>query len=443
MKKILFPLVSLLFLAGIAQAQEDAAKLAKQAGKSLTSYNIDPVANAAKLDEAKEKIDEALKSAEVQAMASAWLTQGDVYNTLLSRDMAKRMIPGNENTPLSGDNDALIAFEAYKKAYESPTAKKYEKSDAVKGISQMQGHLINIGVGKYETQQYEKAYRSFDASVQAHEILKANSQKSALDDAEQYDNMVYTTAFAAQQAKMYNEALKYYNQIYAKGNAKAPVYDGLYSIKTAMGDEAGAEKILAEGRAKHPDDTGLLFAEINIYLKKGKLDELTGRLKEAIAKEPNNVSLYVTLGNVYDNLYQAMTKEKNTAKAEEYFNEAKKYYTEASKVDPKNVDAVYSLGALYYNKAAVKTQEMNALPEDYSSAGLKKLQTLKDEVMGLFDQALPHFQKAESLDANDLNTLIALSEIYARKEDELSLEFKKRLDVVRGGGKNASSYFNK
>lgn len=443
MKKILFPLVGFFLLSGFMQAQEDAAKLAKQAGKALTSYNIDPVANAAKLDEAKQKIDEALKSAEVQAMSSAWLTQGDVYNTLLSRDMAKRMIPGNENTPLSGDNDALVAFEAYKKAYESPTAKKYEKSDAVKGISQMQGHLINIGVNKYETQQYEKAYRSFDASVQAHEILKANSQKSALDDPEQYDNMVYTTAFAAQQAKMYNEALKYYNQIYAKGNAKAPVYDGLFSIKTAMGDEAGAEKILAEGRAKHPDDTGLLFAEINIYLKKGKLDELTGRLKEAIAKEPGNVSLYVTLGNVYDNLYQAMTKEKNTAKAEEYFNEAKKYYSEASKVDPKNVDAVYSLGALYYNKAAVKTQEMNALPEDYSSAGLKKLQTMKDEVMGLFDQALPHFQKAESLDANDLNTLIALSEIYARKEDELSLEFKKRLDVVRGGGKNASSYFNK
>ncbi|GAB4493832.1 MAG: hypothetical protein OHK0019_18600 [Saprospiraceae bacterium] len=443
MKKILFPIMGFLLLAGIAQAQEDATKLAKQAGKSLTSYNIDPVANAAKLDEAKQKIDEALKSAEVQAMASAWLTQGDVYNTLLSRDMAKRMIPGNENTPLSGDNDALIAFEAYKKAYETPTAKKYEKSDAVKGISQIQGYLINIGVSKYEAQQYEKAYRSFDASIQAHEILKANSQKSALDDPEQYDNMVYTTAFAAQQAKMYNEALKYYNQIYAKGNAKAPVYDGLYSIKTAMGDEAGAEKILAEGRAKHPEDTGLLFAEINMYLKKGKLDELTGRLKEAIAKEPNNVSLYVTLGNVYDNLYQAMMKEKNTAKAEEYFNEAKKYYIEASKVDATNVDAVYSLGALYYNKAAVKTQEMNALPEDYSSAGLKKLQVMKDEVMGLFDQALPYFQKAESLNPNDLNTLIALSEIYARKEDELSLEFKKRLDVVRGGGKNASSYFKK
>ena len=61
--------------------------------------------------------------------------------------------------------------------------------------------------------------------------------------------------------------------------------------------------------------------------------------------------------------------------------------------------------------------------------------------MGLFEQALPYFQKAESLDANDLNTLIALNEIYPHKEDELSLEFKTRLDLVRGGGKNADSHF--
>lgn len=89
----------------------------------------------------------------------------------------------------------------------------------------------------------------------------------------------------------------------------------------------------------------------------------------------------------------------------------------------------------------MRTQEMNALPDDFSSAGLKKLQTMKDEVMALFDQALPYFQTAESLDPNDMNTLIALNEIYARKEDELSTEFKKRLDTVKEGGKNTTSHF--
>lgn len=185
-----------------------------------------------------------------------------------------------------------------------------------------------------------------------------------------------------------------------------------------------------------------MFAEINSYLKKGKLDELTDRLKQAIKQEPGNVGLYVTLGNVYDNLYQTMSKEKNDAKATEYFNEAKNYYEQATAKDPSNVDAVYSVGALYYNKAAIRTQEMNALPEDFSSAGLKKLKTLRDEVMLLFDQSLPYFQKAEGINPNDANTLIALNEIYARKEEEvLSAEFKKRLEVVKGGGKNPAAYF--
>ncbi|MFM8485974.1 MAG: hypothetical protein ACKOCH_06535, partial [Bacteroidota bacterium] len=218
----------------------------------------------------------------------------------------------------------------------------------------------------------------------------------------------------------------------------------IYNCKLEMKDEAGANVILTEGRKKFPDDTALLFAEINAYLKAGKLSDLTGRLEEAIAKEPTNVSLYVTLGNVYDNLYQGALKDKNDADATKYFNLAKKQYEGAITQNPNYLDANYSLGALYYNKAAVRTQEMNALPEDYSSAGLKKMETMRNEVISLFDQALPYFQKAESIDANDVNTLIALNEIYARKDDEvLSPEFKKRLEVVKGGGKNAGSYFKK
>ena len=440
MKKSLFFLLGFLVTASVLQAQEDGAKLAKQAGKALTSYNIDPSNNASKLDEAKTKINQALQQADAQAIATAWITKGDIYNTFLQRDMARRII--DPKAALGGDNDALEAFSAYQKGYDLAT-KKYEKGDAVKGISEVQGHLINIGVNKYEAQEYEKAFLSFEAALKSHETLSANAQKSVLDDPEQYDNQVYITALAAQLANRASDAEKYYEVLYKKGTDKPAVYEGLYNIKLAKGDEAGAEAMLEEGRKKFPKDSGLLFAEINVYLKKGKLEDLIGRLKQAIEQEPNNISLYVTLGSVYDNLYQHAMQDKNDAKADEYFAEAKKYYLEAQNIDPKNVDASYSLGALYYNKAAFRTQELNALPEDYSAAGIKKYEKLKNEVMGLFDEALPHFQKAESLDPNDMNTLIALSEIYARKEDDLALEFKKRLEMVKGGGKNESSYFKK
>lgn len=439
MKKLLVFLFNFLFLAAFVQAQEEGAKLAKQAGKALTSYNIDPTNNAAKLDEAKTKINQALQIADAQALSSAWITKGDIYNTFLQRDMVKKQF--DPNAQLSGDNDALEAFNGYKKGYEL-TTKKFEKSDAIKGINEVQGHLINIGVTKYEAGEYEKAFFSFKAALESHDILKANTQKSLLDEKEQYDNQVYITGLAAQLAKRPADAIGYYETLYKAGTDKPAIYEGLYNIKSEQGDEAGADKILEEGRKKFPDDPGLLFAEINSYLKKGKLEDLISRLKQAIAQEPNNVQLYVTLGNIYDNLYQRELQAKNDTKSEEYFNLAKQQYIDAQAKEPKNVDAVYSLGALYYNKAAFRTQELNALPEDFSAAGIKKYETLKNEVMALFDQSLPYFQKAESMNPNDMNTLIALSEIYARKDEaELAGEFKKRMEVVKDGGKNDTSYY--
>ncbi|MDX2282420.1 MAG: hypothetical protein NW218_22705 [Saprospiraceae bacterium] len=438
MKKTFLALVGFLCIASsVATAQEDGAKLAKSAGKALATFNMDRANNKAKLEDAKMKIDQALQTPEAQALPSAWLTKGDVYTTLIEGDMARRMI--DPKAPLSGDNDALVAFAAYKKAYEI-AVKKYDKTDAVKGILGIESNLINVGVEKYTAAAYDKAFYSFQGALEANEILKANEQKSSLDDPKQLDEITYFTGKSASLAKMTKEAVPYYERLYKKGTDNADVYQGLYDAKTEMGDAAGADKILVEGRTKFPEDPSLLFTEINALLKAGKLDELIDRLKQAIKKEEGNIGLYVTLGNVYDNLFQSMLKEKNDAKATEYFTEANKYYGQALARDPKNVDATYSIGALYYNKAAFLTQEMNAIT-DFSSAGLKKLDALKNQVMGLFDQALPYFQKAESLNPNDTNTLVALTEIFARKEDELSLEFKKRLNVVKGGGKNETAYF--
>ena len=86
MKKVLFALLGLLLTAGMTQAQEDPAKLAKSAGKALAAYNQDPAGNSAKLLEAKTKIEQALQSPDVQALASAWIIKGDVFNTRLTKE---------------------------------------------------------------------------------------------------------------------------------------------------------------------------------------------------------------------------------------------------------------------------------------------------------------------------------------------------------------------
>jgi hypothetical protein len=217
--------------------------------------------------------------------------------------------------------------------------------------------------------------------------------------------------------------VKYYEQLYAKGTDNVAVYEGLYACKTEMGDEAGALKVLSEGRKKFPNESSLLFAEINYYLSKGRLGELTGRLEEAIAKEPDNVSLYRTLGDVYNNLFTTLledstqTKEQKTPKLKELADKAKANFLTAVGKEPNNADANYSLGALLYNETNLIAQEMNATSFS-TAAGQKRYAELKKEMLAGVDEALKYFQKAESIEPNDQNTLAALVQAYGRKEDD-------------------------
>ncbi|RME96129.1 MAG: hypothetical protein D6772_12320, partial [Bacteroidetes bacterium] len=188
-------------------------------------------------------------------------------------------------------------------------------------------------------------------------------------------------------------------------------------------------------------DVSLLFAEINHFLRINQLDVLIEKLEAAIEKEPDNVSLYSTMGNVYDNLYQRELAAGNEEEAKKYFDLALKYYNDALSRKEDFTDAIYSIGALYFNKAATMTQELQKIADDLSKEGQRKYNELQTQINAEFDKALPYFIRVEKLKPNDINTLIALKEIYARKSDfEKSNEFKARLEKAQAG-EPLSSYF--
>ena len=79
-RPIIKPILSLSqFSVNFSLAQEDGALLTKSAGTALASYNSDPVNNSAKLAEATNLIEQALKTPEVHAIMSVWLTKGNIY----------------------------------------------------------------------------------------------------------------------------------------------------------------------------------------------------------------------------------------------------------------------------------------------------------------------------------------------------------------------------
>ncbi|MBP6183525.1 MAG: hypothetical protein KA479_01200 [Saprospiraceae bacterium] len=439
MKKFALFLLLLAGLTGSITAQEESDRAYKKAKRALGAYNLDPGANTEKLQEAWDMIGVALDDVTIQQDPEAWITKGQIALEAANRDITAIML--NPKAQPNYPSAALDGFNAFKQGL-SLSKKGYNKKDALQGIYDIVGALNNMAIVGYQTDKLDVAHAGFSSVIEAHDILTREKEKSALDD-KAYQDAMFSAAATCGNASDKVRCMGYLEKLRVSNYPNAYIYDLLYngSIET---DKAKAVSYLEEGRKKYPDEVSLLFTEINHYLREGKLDELVGKLKAAIEKEPENKSLYLTLGNVYDNLFQKAMEAKETEKAGQHFDAALSYYQQALSKDENYLDATYSIGALYYNRAAVYTQSLNVLADDYSKEGLKKYDAMKQKVEAEFTNALPYFQRAEQLDPNDLNTLVALKEIYARKNDlAVSNEFKKRLEHVQAGNKNSTSYFKK
>ncbi len=447
MKQLLFTLV--LAAAAFASFAQEGEKAYKDANKAFNAFKLDPTGNKAKLAEAVEAIEKAIADPTTAAIGKTWQLRGDLFNEITAQIVNARQLAaqglgiGNTDDLPKVKDIGLETFKSYKKVIEL-ALKPGEKKPAIKGIASLQNNLQNLGIFQFEDQDFKSAFHSFATCLDMHDILKENKEKSIFDEPAKYEDQIFYVGLAALSSDMKMEAKPYFMKLYEMKADKPAMYEALYNIEAETAGPEAAYKYLAEGRKNYPNEVSLLFAEINHYLRINKLDALIDQLKAAIQLEPNNVSLYTTMGSVYDNLQQNAMAAGDKAKAEEYTTLALDYFNQALSKDPKNIDALYSIGALYYNKAAVMTQELNKLSEDYSRAGIERYNNKKKEVIAQFDVALPYFQRCESINPNDRNTLIALKEIYAKKDDvEMSNEFKSRLEKIEAGGKNEKSYFNK
>lgn len=438
MKKIAFALLSLLLVAGAAFGQESPDKALKKAGRALGSYNLDPANNGAKLDEAVEMINIAGTDAEIASSFKFWQTKGEIYAALGQKDI--NMMVVDENHKPVNPTAAVDAAEAFLRALEL-AEKKYEKKDALEGLRSAANQLNFMGNYLVGQEDYANAFRALDVLLRANQTLVDNGEDPILATDEDLTNTKYVAAFCALYTGDKGTAKNMFMDLYESGAAEAGVYAQLFNFLMEEGKEEEALEVLDKGRERFPENTEILFTEINYYIQKEKYDVLEEKLKLAIEKEPDNPSVYSALGNVYMNLFtEEFAQNGESETAQQYFQSALDYFNKALELKPDLYDALYSVGSLYFNKAVELVKVMSEL--GMSREEQKKYEELDKASKELFNKALPYFQKAEAINPNDTNTLLALSEIYARLNDvEKAKEFKDRLQKVRDGGSNDSSYF--
>ncbi len=438
MKKVLLSLFVLIWVAQAGLAQDDPVKAMKKAARDLSAYNLDPDNNADKLEEARTLIDFAAQAEETKGMAKTWKTRGDIYAAPVFKEVTALSLSQGAQKPTTWE-DALVAAASYEKALEL-AQKKFEVKDALKGLKDVTGWLNYFGNLMISHQDYQTAYKILDKVLYYDQLLREKGGEPVLATPEDVNNTKFIVAYTAMLSNDNERAKQLFMELYEAGYSEPGVYANLFNLLNAENDP-NALSILEKGRQLFPDDTEILFAEINYYIQEEKYDVLKEKLREAIEREPDNPSVYTALGNVYMNLFnEEYAKNGDSDLAKEYFEEARKYFEQAIKINPEQYDAIYSLGSLYYNNAVEIIKKMNNL--GLSKEDQKKYDEYGKLVDELFSKALPYFQRAEVINPSDRNTLIALKEIYARQNNfELSNEFKQRLDRVEQGKKIEKSYF--
>ncbi len=423
--------------AAFAQSGEDAFKNAEKSYKTYQSGQ-----DLMDLQSAVDAIQVAMDDSQMQSDVDAYLTAGDIYATAVQRYIQDRALAGDQPMEPVVAQAAVKSSKMYMKAYEMAD-KNRDRKTALKGLEELQANISNEGIYAIQDKNYNDSYQAFNTSVAVHEFLMENGGSSTYEgnDAKVQEEQYYS-ALSAVLAEDFDAAEPILMKLYENDYEDAGIYDGLYKVYSGKGDMEKAGQYLAEGREKFPQETQLLFTEINYYLAQGKLDELTDKLQEAIDAEPDNMSLYATLGRVYEQLYQKR-RDEDPEKAAEYFDLAKKNYEAGLEIKPDDASLIYSLGALYFNRAAKMTEQLVELGNDLSKEGQKKYEALNEEINNEFALAFPYFKKAEQTDPSNLNTLIALKEIFARQDDyDGSNEMKARIEKVQAGETITESYFN-
>ncbi len=368
---------------------------------------------------ALEYIEKAVNDPSTKDDPKAWFVKGNIYSNMQAENAKGVNAPYRE------------ALNAYTKVIQlKPT---YEKEAIDNELLRGAQLYYNDAANAYQSKKYDDAVAYAKEVVKVHDIDggKRFSSYKMFDTIANQALVIH--AFSAYQNNNYDEALNALVPLKNSAISAEPnVYLVLAEIYEKQNKETELKNVLAEGRQKFPDNKEIRNADINLYIKAGRQDELIQKLEAEVAKDPGNVDLQSNLADTYTGL--AFPKASGGKEAPQPVNftelikKAETAYTAALAGNPNNANVNFNAGVLYYNQATSINQQMNNIKGN-SAADQKKYDDLKTQRGAFFMKAMPYFEKSvSSLEAKGgtmtpddkftyQSALIAMKEIYIRQDD--------------------------
>lgn len=359
------------------------------------------------LDNAIEAIEPTITHEKTKDEAKTWFFRGKIYQAIYETKEEKYQ--NLHPDPLK------VAVESFMKTLELDD-KNYHTETVLKYLDIEGRQFINEGITRYNAKDYAAALEAFETTIDITNIEQIQRVDSIA---------IYYAGACAEQTGDLEKAEKYYRQAIEIGYKAEQAYIRMERMYAAAGNDEKSIEILKEGRKAFPNNQTMVTDEVNVYLKQDKHAEAMEALRVAIKGEPDNASLHFAYGFVNDRM-AAKEIEANPDGGEayeEFLAEAEKSYAKSVELDGENFDAVYNLGALYFNQA-VKMQEAANLIDD-----MKKYEAAKAEADKVFDKSLPILEKAYEINPDDKGVLISLKQLYYRKmvDDEA---YKTKYDEI-------------
>lgn len=189
-------------------------------------------------------------------------------------------------------------------------------------------------------------------------------------------------------------------QLVTEESKKPEIVKNLALIYYQEGKYAEAEKAIVEARKSNPEDINLLLTQMDLYLKSNNMGKYEELAKEALAKNPNDDVLLYNLGVTS---YQAGK-----------YDEARKYYNDAIRINPKSENAYLNLAILKLQPDEEITNKMNSL--GLSAADNKKYDALLKEKHALYRDAMNDLEKVISINPDNADAIQTLKNIYRALE---------------------------
>ena len=364
MKRIAF-LLSLIMLIGVMASGQSNKRT------SAYMYNENGL-----LDQAKEAIDEAVVHEKTINDPKTWLYYGIIYYNIATSEL-----PAYKEL----DADApMKSFNALMKSRDLDVKGKYKED-----ISHYLSYLTNVfyreGGTAFQDGDYTKSIQDFEV---AYKIGETNERLDTV--------AAFNIGMAGVLSDQPDIATKYL-QICVDANFDEPrIYMFYNRSAKQLGDTARALEIIKLGRERYPNELSLLLEQAQIYLERGENKKLQEALKVALEKDPTNANLYFLLGKTYDDEGEKIVAEE--------------YYLKSVEANPEFFEAYYNIGAIYVNNAAELQIQANDLPLNDT----EKYDELTAEANKNLEKAVPYLEKSLELRPDDIPTLTALKEAYAR-----------------------------